>query len=451
MRRLRSTLVLLVVAGGLGAYVFFVERHRAPASETEPNEQLFTFDADDIAELHLTGTSATVTELHRTDGTWRVVSPIEANADETAVSSITSSLASLEIRRVLDEGPVDLEPFGLVDPALDVGFKLADGETVAHVLIGEETPTGSDRYAKLADADRVFLIAGYLDTTFDKTTFDLRDKKILAVARDAIDELRMTVGDRTIALTKEGNDWRMTEPWDARADFSTVEGLVGRLDSGEMRSIESEDADALDTYGLAEPHVTATLSVGSASATLRLGDEAPDGTRYARDGSRDLVFTVEASLASDLERDPSEYRQKDLFTFRSFNATRLEIDHAEKTVVFEKTEATADGEEDQWRRIQPDVLDVDRIEMDDLLRKLSTLRAESWVDSREDAGLGDTERLITIRARFGEDADEDRVTVWRSGEDTFGVHGDEPGVAKIDTQTLDDALDALEAIQTEDS
>ena len=140
---------------------------------------------------------------------------------------------------MLDEGPVDLEPFGLVDPALDVGFKLADGETVAHVLIGEETPTGADRYAKLADADRVFLIAGYLDTTFDKTTFDLRDKKILAVARDAIDGLRMTVGDRTIALTKEGNDWRMTEPWNARADFSTVEGLVGRLDSGEMQSIET--------------------------------------------------------------------------------------------------------------------------------------------------------------------------------------------------------------------
>ena len=197
--------------------------------------------------------------------------------------------------------------------------------------------------------------------------------------------------------------------------------------------------------------MTTTLSVGSASATLRLGDEAPDGTRYARDGSRDLVFTVEASLASDLERDPSEYRQKDLFTFRSFNATRLEIDHAEKTVVFEKTEATADGEEDQWRRIQPDVLDVDRIEMDDLLRTLSSLRAESWVDSREDAGLGDVERLMTIRARFGEDAAEDRVTVWRSGEDTFGVHGDEPGAAKIDTQTLDDALDALDALQTEDS
>ena len=451
MRRLRSTLVLLVVAVGLGAYVYFVERHRAPASEAEPNEQLFTFDAEDIAELHLTGTSDTITELHRADGTWRVVSPIEANADEITVSSIASSLASLEIRRVVDEGPVDLEPFGLVDPALDVGFKLADGETVAHVLIGEETPTGADRYAKLADADRVFLIAGYLDSTFDKTTFDLRDKKILAVSRDAIDGLRMTVGDRTIALAKEGNDWRMTEPWDARADFSTVEGLVGRLDSGDMQSIESEDVDALDTYGLAEPQVTATLSVGSASATLRLGDEAPDGTRYARDESRDLVFTVQASLASDLERDPSEYRQKDLFTFRSFNATWLEINQAEDTVVFEKTEATADGEEDQWQRIQPEILDVDSIEIDDLLGSLSTLRAESWVDSREDAGLGDGERLVTIRVRFGEDATEDRVTVWRSGADTFGVHGDEPGVAKIDTQAFDDALDALEAVQTEDS
>ena len=51
MRGLRSTLVLLMVAVGLGAYIYFVERHRAPAGEEDPNEQLFSFVAGDVTEL----------------------------------------------------------------------------------------------------------------------------------------------------------------------------------------------------------------------------------------------------------------------------------------------------------------------------------------------------------------------------------------------------------------
>ena len=450
MRGLRSTLVLLVVAIGLGAYIYFVERHRAPASEAAA-EQLFSFEEEDIAALQLSGTSGTVTELRRVDGTWRVIAPIEADADETSVSSVTSSLTSLEIGRVLDEGPVDLEPFGLADPVLDVGFSLIEGDSNEHLLIGEQTPTGADRYAKLAGADRVFLIAGHLNTTFDKTTFDLRDKAILETSSNDPDGLRLVIGDDAMTLSKEGNDWRMTEPWNARADFSTIQGLVGRLTSGTMQSIESEHADDLGTYGLAEPGLTMTLTGGSASATLHLGDLAPDGTRYARDASRDVVFTVEASLGTDLDRGPSDYRRKDLFAFRPFNATRLEIAQANDAVSFEKTTATTEGEQDQWRRVQPAALDVDGTEMDDLLAKLSNLRAESWVASRDAAGLDDGEPMATIHAHFGEDETEERVTVWRSGEDTFAVHGDEPGAATIDTGAFDDALAVLETVQTEES
>ena len=451
MRRSLSTLVLLVVALGLGAYIYFVEQHRAPASEEAPNDQLFSFEEDELAELYLTGTSGEVIQLHRADGTWRVVAPVEAAADETAVSSITSGLASLEIGRVLDEGPVELDPFGLADPVLDVGFALAEDDRVEHLLIGEQTPTGANRYAKLTDTDRVFLIAGYLNTTFDKTTFDLRDKAILVTSPDEFNGLHITTGEQAMALVKEGNDWRMTAPWDARADFSTVQGLVGRLTSGKMQAIESEDADDLDAYGLAEPRQTATLSDGTASETLHLGDQAPSGSRYARDASRNLVFTVEASLGSDLDRGPSEYRRKDLFDFRPFNASRIEIMQAGDSVIFEKTEAETDGELDQWKRVQPQALDVDRAEMDDLLAKLSNLRADSWIESRDDPEFGPLEQIATIRARFGEETTEDRVTIWRSAQDTFGVHGDEPGAAKIDTQAFDDALSALETLQTEDS
>ena len=452
MHRFRSTLVLLVISLGLGAYIYFVERHREPALEETPNEQLFTFEENEVADLHVRGTSGNVTSLHRTDGTWRVIAPVDSVADEVTVSSITSSLATLEIRRVLEEGPVDLEPFGLTNPAIDISFTLVEDDNVEHLLIGEQTPTGTDRYAKLAGADRVFLIAGHLDATFDKTTFDLRDKAILVTSTGDFDGLRITTDDQVMALLQENNNWRITEPWNVRADFSTVQSLVGRLTSGTMQTIESEGTNDLDAYGLSEPRQIATLHHGSTSTTLHLGNQAPDGSLYARDASRDLIFTVEASLSDDLNRRPNEYRRKDLFGFRPFNTTRLEITQGGHLVVFEKMEGEGDDEgENLWRRLQPETVDVDQAQMDDLLAKLSNLRANSWIESRDDAGLGDSERIATIRARFGEDRTEDVVTVWRLDEDTFAVHGTELGAAKIDTQAFNDALSALETVQTEDS
>ncbi len=450
MRGLRSTLVLLVVALGLGGYIFFFERHRPPASDSEPNEQLFDFEADDVAELRVGVGPDAVTELRRADGAWEMVAPVQTAADDSATSSIASTLASLEVQRVVEETAVDLEPFGLAEPALDIGFTLADAEAPRRLLIGDQTPTGGDRYAKLADGDRVFLIAGYLDSTFDKTTFDLRDKTVLDFERDGLDGLEITAGDRIIRFVQDGDDWQIVEPLTAGADFSTVEGLIGSLSSGRMRSVESESPDALKSFGLAQPTISVALSAGSATATLQVGAETEDGTRYARDASRPLVFTIEASLATSLEREAAEYRRKGMFAFRSFNATRLAIERPDGAVAFEKVEAEADDEEDVWRRTEPGSAEVPRADMDNLLSQVSVLRAESFVASRAEAGLGPEQVAATIRAQFGDDDTEEQVTVWRSGEDTYAVRGDESGAGQIDSQAFDDALDALDALLDED-
>lgn len=448
MRGSRSTLVLLVVAIGLGAYIYFVERHRAPASEEEPNEQLLNLEADDITELQVTAGDGRVTELRHDDDTWRVVIPVDTKADDTTVSSIASSLASLEVRRVVDEAPADLEPFGLDTPSFDVGFDTAD-DAARHLLIGDQTPTGSDRYAKLSDSDRVFLIASFLDSSFDKSTFDLRDKTILEFERTDLDGLEIASADRSIRLTKDGDDWRLAQPWDVEADFGTVESLLGSLSSGRMQSVASEGEQDLEPFGLGEPHMTVAVNAGSATATLQVGDETPEGWRYARDITRPLIFTVDAALVSTLERDSGEYRRKDLFGFRPFSASRLEVLRADETVVFEKREGTTDDEQDTWHRVEPEAAELDSEKVDEVLRQLSGLRAESFVTSRSDAGLDDDNIVATIRARYGDDDTEEAVVIWRTGEETFGVPEGEPGAAQIDGQAFDDAIEALDAAQSE--
>ena len=112
-----------------------------------------------------------------------------ADADATQVASMTSSLASLEVQRVVEENPGDLAQYGLDRPRIDVAFRVRGQKEFQRLLIGEKAPAGGDIYAKTPDQSRVFLISSFLDTTFAKTPFDLRDKTVLKFERDRADAL----------------------------------------------------------------------------------------------------------------------------------------------------------------------------------------------------------------------------------------------------------------------
>ena len=454
MRGARSTLVMLVVFLGLGAYVYFVEMERRPASEAPPNEQLFEITADGIDTLSVRAGGDDTSLQRGTDATWAITSPIESGADDTTVSSMTSEIETLEIQRVVDEAPADLAPFGLADPAVEVAFSAAGGEGDHRLLIGDTSPTGVDRYAKVADESRVILVSASLESTFNKTTFDLRDKTILDFESADADQFEIQLEGSSMTFAKSDDEWHLTTPWDVRADFGTVDGLVGRLASGQMLSVATENideaagGDETNPYGLDPPAITATVTAGSASATLTVGTATASGDRYARDASRSIVFTVEPSLLGDLEREAVEYRRKDLFTFRSFNATRLEVERPDATYEFEKT--TGDNDVETWTQTQPASLDMERSAMDDLLAKISNLRADTFVESRADQGLSDADIVATVRVTFGDEETEERVVFWRSGDDTYAVHGDEPGAGIVDSRSVDDAFEGLGADSSTD-
>ena len=446
MRGLRSTAMLLVVALGLGAYIYFVESDRPPGGTPEPRDMAFDFESDDITRLAVTAESGDRTVLEKSDDRWQLVEPFAGAVDVTEVVALSSSLAALEMQRVVaePEDAADLTAFGLGEPRIEVGATTTTG-TDARLLIGEQTPTGGDLYATVAGSNRVFLISGYLDGTFNKTTFDLRDKTILDFTRDQVDSLEITGTDLAIRLRQVDNRWSLVHPIEAHADLGVTNGLVGRLSTGQMAAIEAESTDALESFGLDTPRLTVTVGLGSSAATLLIGDATPAGTVYARDAVRNLVFTVSESLLTELEQGVDEYRRKNLFAFRPFNATVLEIDRDDERWKFEKVEATAEGDADRWRRTAPDEGDVEPNVMDDLLAKLSNLRAESFVASRDGTGLDAPG--WTMLVTFDEDGAQERVVVGRVDDEVFAVNGDEPGAARLNTRAWDDALEALEALE----
>lgn len=441
MGRMGSTVALVLVLAGLGAYIYFVESKK-PAPGVEPSEKVFTVEADAINEITVTAGGETTTLVKKDTG-WQVTSPIQTDADPTETASLVTNLSSMTLSRVVDENAPDLAPYGLAEPAIKVAFK-AEGGAGGEIHLGETTPTMGDLYATSPGGRRVFLVSSYIETTFDKKTFDLRDKKIVKFERDKADSVEIVRGDERVRLTRTDSEWRVEHPVTGRADYSTVEGLLTRLSSANMSEIKEDDASDLKPYGLDAPSMRITVGAGSSQTVLELGNM--DGDKpLGRDRARSLVFALDTTLNDDLKRPFDDYLKKDLFESRPFSATQVKLtrntDGAAKTWTFAKAK---DGDTDKWT-MTPDggaATDADRAKVDELLNKLTALRVTAFVDRSRPAGLDAP--VLDVSVTYDTDKTE-RVRVGRVGDKRYGNRDGEQATGEVDGAAVQGVLDALEA------
>src|SRR5262245_54719656 len=444
MRGLKSTIALIVVLAGLGAYIYFVtwKQPEAGADTGKKQEKVFAgLDSSKIEEVKVTSAAGDATTVKKDAAGWQLVQPLTSKADEGEVGNLTSALANAEIIRVIDENPTNLNEYGLGNPRIEVDFKATGDKDYRKLLVGEKTATGSDLYAKRNDDKKVFLIGATQETSLNRTTFDLRDKGLLKFDREKVDGIDVSAGGKTIAIAKEGSDWKLT-----RAAFGSVEGLVGRLQSAQMKSIVADEASPADLkkYGLDKPEATVNLAIGSSRATLLVGGKADkENTVYARDASKPLVVTVEQSLLDDLKKDADNYPRKDLFEFRPFNATHIELTRNGQTIVLDRVKGEND-KPDTWKRVSPNPGDVEKEKMDGLLSKLSNMRAASFVESTAKTGIDKPALVATVK--FDDGKKEEKVTFGQEGNDVFAARPGEPGAAKADKADFDDVAKSFDEI-----
>ena len=83
MRGGRSFLILLVVALGLGAYIYFVESKREPSSTTAAvkKDKVFSVNSATFDDLEIRAVSGETTTLKKKNALWEIVAPEAMTAD----------------------------------------------------------------------------------------------------------------------------------------------------------------------------------------------------------------------------------------------------------------------------------------------------------------------------------------------------------------------------------
>ena len=203
MGGLTSTIVLLVVLGGLGGYIYFVESRNEPRRSRRQAEGVRRSDG----------------RQHRGDPSSRTpdgeTSRVQRVGDELAARRAEDRRRQRR-RRHRDEQPGDARgparrrrearrPRAVrAEPATHRRRVPAeDQKDFQRLLVGEKTPTGGDLYAKRPEEKRVFLISSFLDAIFNKTPFDLRDKSVLKFERDKADGIEVVSGGNSTAVREK--------------------------------------------------------------------------------------------------------------------------------------------------------------------------------------------------------------------------------------------------------
>ena len=204
MRGLRSTIALLVVLVGLGAYIYFVtwktagRRRRRSAGEGVRRRSKPTRST----KLKVKSAAGDVTTLKKDGGAWQIVAPITAPRPTSPKSSgITNALGAARDRRA---SSTRTRPTSRTTASTRRASRSTSRRpttrTTGKLLVGDKTPTGGDLYAKRNDEKRVFLIPAFQETSLNKSTFDLRDKTVMKFERDKVDGVDVTAGGKTLAV-----------------------------------------------------------------------------------------------------------------------------------------------------------------------------------------------------------------------------------------------------------
>lgn len=446
MRGLTSTIILVLVLAGLGGYIYFVDSKRPePGLDGGPDKaKVYALEVDKISEVKLTYNGET-SLLRKSDSGWAMVEPVKTEADPAEAISLVQALVNLELVRVLDENPGDLAPFGLAEPPIAVEFK---GAGVSGSLkLGRKNPTQGEIYAQKNGEKAVFLVSSSQESNFNRTPFNLRDKKILKFDREKADTLTLARAGQSMTLARTGSEWKVTGPVASRSDYTAVEGLLSQLSSANMSKLVDSDGKDLAKYGFDQPAMSVTIGAGSAKTVLEVGKTANES--FARDASRPLVFTIDTTLQDELNKGFDALRKKELFELRAFYVTRLravlDAPGGPKAYEFEKVkgEKPADGESWKVTRVGGASHTVDAAAMDDLLAKLVALKADTFVEGKTKTGLD--KPALVVSASYDEGKFE-RVRFGQVGEEAFGAREGEAVVARIDKALMAAAMKAFDLV-----
>ncbi len=341
----RYTIILAVILGVLASFFFLFVFEEEQIVEAE---RLFEVDMAEIVLIKVTADGATTTVEKAPMTGWEITAPFRYPADPNIVGTLLREFSSLSPVRTVADSAESLSEYGLEFPSASVEVSPGLDKPLV-LLLGDVNPTGAAYYAVEQGARRVFLVTSQINENLRRPPDALRDRSLMRVDRDKVDEVVLEKGDRKVVMKLDPyGTWRVEEPYRLPAERDEVINALNTITGVSAITFVDEAPPSLERYGLTNPVMTATIKSGDGSIhhTLSLGP-GEMGLVYAMTSERRNVYSVSMSVLQQLDRDPDFYRRPTAFDFQSYRVPTFSMKLGDDSVTLVKRDF------EDWRMTSP--------------------------------------------------------------------------------------------------
>ncbi len=437
---LNTLIALIVLAATWGAFTYY-DKHKAPekpAVETSHQEKLLRLDAQQIQSITFKPRDGDAFTCQRENGKWTISDPHKLGVDQGNLSGVLNSLTTAIVAQVVDQHPASLKDFGLDPPAYTLEITTSAKPQSLALSLGDDTPTNDGLYAQLSGNPRVFTLDTYLKASLEKKLFDLRDRRALTLEAEQLQKISVQYKGSSWTLEKNPEGiWDLSLPPSVRADRFTVDGLVSQLRGLTMQTIPSEDKNKGGDYGFGAPELRVELKGSDGAQTIVVGKKEKGSENfYATNSDLDPVFTLSSDFVNQFQKNQADLREKDLFSFSSFDVKKVEIDTPKGHWAFERQGT-------KWKETAPKARNVDSDKVDTFLNHLRDLHAESFPQGADMADFGLTQPAYRFMVQFGDKNTQEIVEAAKKGDHVYARRSTDPLATELSKTALDDIENAL--------
>ena len=438
--KLRGPLIAMVILAALTGFLYWSNHHKPGEDSTvkaslNSAPQILSLKQADVVQVAIQRKDQGRIDLTKNDsGVWQITEPSSLAADQEAVSSLLSTLTSLDSDRLVEEKTPELGPYGLLSPALVVTITLKDKKT-QKLLIGDRTPTGSAFYAMLAGNPRLFTVASYNESSLDKGSNDLRDKRLFTEDFDKVSQIELTglkPGKKDeITFAREKDAWQILKPKPYRTDSLQVDELIRSLKDAkiEISTTSDEKTDAA-IFQSAMPFASA--KVVGASGTQEIEVRKAKDDYYCRSSILSGVYKVPSSVATGLDKTLNDFRNKKLFDFGYADPDKIEFHGGDKSYFLTRSGS------DWWG---PDGKKLDSFSASALLDKIRDLSASKFPDS------GFTVPTLRLTVVSNDKKRTETLLIAKNKEDYIAKRDGEPALYEISSSSVADLQKAASSLK----
>jgi hypothetical protein len=306
--------VLVVLLCGT---VYAIRGRDDPQDGESALPELPEIDKDAVTRFEVTIGEGPTVVMAKRDGVFRVIEPVDAEADVQAIDSALEKLSSLEVAGIASTNPDTHERLEVAD---NLGVRVvakAGDQVLIDIRIGAYK--GGNTMVRLAGEDQVIAVRESIKFLFNKELKDWRDRRIVDVTPDDVRAIQITSENGTFHFVRGGEDdaWQPAEGQSAIERFGAARVQSHVATFARMRAMNFAAPDVTaDAAGFATPTATVTLTVAQRT-------DARDGGTPSDAPTTTIVLELGAATGSGNELYARRRGKATLYTISEFIADRM--------------------------------------------------------------------------------------------------------------------------------